>query len=138
MRPMWAAAMVFGVLLAVSCPLAADYCKGDDPVQWSLRVDLDSGQNAPSLGRCPAEAKPSRVVAEDWPRPDGPSVTEFRCDPAAADYSLWGASVYDEQGRIQIPTEPGTIPEPASMAIVGTAALTVVGLIRRRRIDRHG
>ena len=123
MRHTTVATTVLGVLLAASGPLRADYCKGDDPVKWSPWVD----------------PRPAGMVVDDRRRPDGVPVTGFRPDPAAADYSLWGAPVYDDLGRIQTVAEPGTIPEPASMAIVGTAALTIVGLIRRRRIvDKHG
>ena len=50
------------------------------------------------------------------------------------EYDLWG-SLYDEGCNIQLAFELTTIPEPGSLAIVGTVALTLVGLLRRRRLD---
>ncbi len=107
MRPARVATIVLGLLLMISGPLAAEYGKGDDPLKWSQWVDLDSGVDV--------------------------TAALHNYDPGTGDYLLWGV-LDDDEGRLQMASELTTIPEPASMAILGTALLTAVGVIRRRRM----
>ena len=49
-------------------------------------------------------------------------------------YSEWG-SLYDQQGPVQLAFELTTVPEPATLTVVGTAGVLLAGLVRRKRMS---
>lgn len=59
-------------------------------------------------------------------------------NPFTGEYTRWGALYdgYPDYPCVQMAFELTTIPEPASLALMGSVGLTLVGLIRRRRLSR--
>jgi len=57
-------------------------------------------------------------------------------NPFTGEYSEWGP-LYDtsECGKVPMAFELTTIPEPGSMALMGTAVLGLVGWVRRKRLS---
>jgi len=64
-----------------------------------------------------------------------PAVHIFDYDPFTGEYTTWG-SIYSDSCSVHMAFELTTIPEPGSLALMGTVTLTVVGVRRRRRM--HG
>ena len=62
------------------------------------------------------------------------SVRMINHNYATGEYEYWG-SLYDEGCNIQMAFELSTVPEPASIALVGTAALVALGVVRRRKLN---
>jgi hypothetical protein len=56
-------------------------------------------------------------------------------DVYTGEYTAW-ASLYDEQGPVQMAFELTTVPEPATLILVGTAGLSLLRFVRRRRMSR--
>ena len=52
-------------------------------------------------------------------------------DVMTGTYTRWDV-MYDEQGGVQLAFEFSTIPEPTSLALIGTGVLGILGLLRRR------
>jgi len=67
------------------------------------------------------------------PGPLDAAVMIYDYDPFEGTYSRW-LSLYDDQCNVQMAFELTTIPEPATIGLVGTAALMLAGLIYRRRM----
>ena len=63
-----------------------------------------------------------------------PAVAIYDYDPQTGGYFRW-LSLVDSHCNIQMAFELTTIPEPGTMALVGTAGLFVLGLMRRRRLS---
>jgi hypothetical protein len=63
------------------------------------------------------------------------AVIIFDYNALTGGYSQWG-SMHDDHCNVQMAFELTTIPEPASMALLGTGAMALLTLVRRRRISR--
>jgi len=61
------------------------------------------------------------------------AVNIYDYNPDSGQYTEWG-SLYDGQGAVQLAFELTTVPEPASLALVGSAALVLMGLVYRRKM----
>ena len=61
------------------------------------------------------------------------AVAMYDYEPLTGTYNLYGA-LYDQTCNIQLAFELTTVPEPASLALVGSAALVTFGVVRRRRM----